>query len=179
MPDIHIHREHHLGFKEARKVAFSWAEKAEEKFDMECTYEEGDTEDLLTFTRTGVKGTLLVDAAHLQFARVADQLALALGELVQLLAGAARARAALAGPEGVDQAGNAFSTVQSLADDHGDCKIFESQQAKRCQLDALPGTCKAYPDNELWSRSSARYRSERVRRGTYGRNNFQVNLTIL
>lgn len=73
MPDIHIHRDHHLGFKEARKVAFSWAEKAEEKFDMECTYEEGDTEDLLTFTRTGVKGTLLVDAhqfemkAHLGF----------------------------------------------------------------------------------------------------------------
>lgn len=62
MPDIHIHREHHLGFQEARKVAFSWAEKAEEKFDMECTYEEGDKEDLLTFTRTGVKGTLLVDA---------------------------------------------------------------------------------------------------------------------
>ena len=62
MPDIHIHREHHLGFKEARKVAFSWAEKAEEKFDMECTYEEGEKEDLLTFTRAGVKGTLLVDA---------------------------------------------------------------------------------------------------------------------
>ena len=62
MPDIHIHRDHHLGFKEARKVAFSWAEKAEEKFDMECTYEEGEKEDLLTFTRTGVKGTLLVDA---------------------------------------------------------------------------------------------------------------------
>ncbi len=64
MPDIHIHREHHLGFKEARKVAFSWAEKAEEKFDMECTYEEGEKEDLLTFTRTGVKGTLLVDTAR-------------------------------------------------------------------------------------------------------------------
>lgn len=62
MPDIHIHRDHHLGFKEARKVAFSWAEKAEEKFDMECTYEEGETEDLLTFTRSGVKGTLVVDA---------------------------------------------------------------------------------------------------------------------
>ncbi|RQO81933.1 polyhydroxyalkanoic acid system family protein [Acidovorax sp. FJL06] len=62
MPDIHIHRDHHLGFKEARKVAFTWAEKAEEKFDMECVYEEGETEDLLTFTRTGVKGTLLVDA---------------------------------------------------------------------------------------------------------------------
>ena len=62
MPDIHIHREHHLGFKEARKVAFSWAEKAEEKFDMECTYEEGDTQDTLSFTRAGVTGTLLVDA---------------------------------------------------------------------------------------------------------------------
>ena len=62
MPDIHIHREHHLGFKEARKVAFSWAEKAEEKFDMECTYEEGDTQDTLSFTRAGVAGTLLVDA---------------------------------------------------------------------------------------------------------------------
>ena len=43
MPDIHIHREHHLGFKEARKVAFSWAEKAEEKFDMDCIYDEGET----------------------------------------------------------------------------------------------------------------------------------------
>ncbi|MGV3678623.1 MAG: polyhydroxyalkanoic acid system family protein [Acidovorax sp.] len=66
MPDIHIHREHHLGFKEARKVAFSWAEKAEEKFDMECTYEEGDTEDTLHFTRSGVKGTLLVDAKRFE-----------------------------------------------------------------------------------------------------------------
>ncbi len=62
MPDIHIHRDHQLGLKAARKIAFSWAEKAEEKFDMECTYEEGDTEDTLTFSRSGVKGTLLVDA---------------------------------------------------------------------------------------------------------------------
>ena len=66
MPDIHIHRDHQLGFKEARKVAFSWAEKAEEKFDMECTYEEGETEDLLTFTRSGVKGTLLVYATQFE-----------------------------------------------------------------------------------------------------------------
>lgn len=66
MPDIHIHREHQLGLKEARKIAFSWAEKAEEKFDMECVYEEGDTEDTLTFTRSGVKGTLLVDATQFE-----------------------------------------------------------------------------------------------------------------
>ena len=62
MPDIHIHRNHPLGFLQARKIAFAWAEKAEKKFDMECTYEEGDTEDTLVFSRTGVKGTLLVDA---------------------------------------------------------------------------------------------------------------------
>ena len=62
MPDIHIHREHHLGFAEARKVGVSWAEKAEKKFDMDCSYEEGDTQDTLYFSRAGVKGTLLVDA---------------------------------------------------------------------------------------------------------------------
>lgn len=62
MPDIHIHREHHLGLPKARKIAFSWAEKAEDDLDMECTYEEGETEDTLYFTRSGVKGTLQVDA---------------------------------------------------------------------------------------------------------------------
>ncbi|MFY3383324.1 polyhydroxyalkanoic acid system family protein [Paracidovorax sp. MALMAid1276] len=66
MPDIHIHREHALGFAQARKIAFSWAEQAEAKFDMECTYEEGDTEDTLYFTRSGVKGTLLVDARQFE-----------------------------------------------------------------------------------------------------------------
>lgn len=63
MADIHIERNHALAFAQARKVAFQWAEKAEEKFDMECTYEEGkgeDDEDVLTFTRSGVKGTLVV-----------------------------------------------------------------------------------------------------------------------
>ena len=62
MSDLHIQRDHHLGLPRAREVARAWARKAEEKFDMECTYEEGETEDLLTFTRSGFKGTLLVDA---------------------------------------------------------------------------------------------------------------------
>ena len=31
---------------------------------MECTYEEGDTQDTLSFTRAGVTGTLLVDASN-------------------------------------------------------------------------------------------------------------------
>ena len=44
----------------ARKLAFKWAETAEQKLDMECTYEEGKTSDLVTFTRSGVNGELKV-----------------------------------------------------------------------------------------------------------------------
>lgn len=62
MPDIHIHRTHQLGFETARQIGYAWAEKVEQKFDMDCTYEEGGTQDTLHFSRTGVKGTLLVDA---------------------------------------------------------------------------------------------------------------------
>ncbi len=60
MPDIHITREHSLGLSAARKLAFRWAETAEEKMGMECTYEEGKTSDLVTFTRPGANGELKV-----------------------------------------------------------------------------------------------------------------------
>lgn len=60
MPDIHITREHELGLPAARKLAFRWAETAEEKLGMECTYEEGKTSDLVTFTRAGANGELKV-----------------------------------------------------------------------------------------------------------------------
>ena len=60
MADIHIEREHAMSFAEARKAAFKWAEQAEEKFDMACTYAEGKTLDEVSFTRSGVSGTLTV-----------------------------------------------------------------------------------------------------------------------
>lgn len=60
MADIQIEREHALGLLEARKVAFKWSERGGEKFDMTCTYEEGITSDLLSFSRSGVNGTLTV-----------------------------------------------------------------------------------------------------------------------
>jgi putative polyhydroxyalkanoate system protein len=60
MADIHLTREHDLGLAEARKIAFKWAEQVEEKFDMECTYEEGKTKDKVSFIRSGVDGTLVV-----------------------------------------------------------------------------------------------------------------------
>ena len=60
MADIHLTRAHDLGLAEARKIAFKWAEQVEEKFDMECTYEEGKLKDNVTFTRSGVDGSLVV-----------------------------------------------------------------------------------------------------------------------
>ena len=62
MPDIHILRDHDMGLAKARKVALQWAEDAERKFEMECTILEGETSDKVEFTRSGVKGTLLVEA---------------------------------------------------------------------------------------------------------------------
>ena len=67
MADIYIEREHTMGLTEARKVVFKWAEMAEEKFAMECTYEEGPTADLVTFTRSGVNGELKVTPDTLEF----------------------------------------------------------------------------------------------------------------
>jgi len=66
VPDIHITRKHSLGLAGARKVAFRWAEEAEERLGMECVYEEGKTSDLVTFTRTGASGELKVTKDHLE-----------------------------------------------------------------------------------------------------------------
>ncbi len=64
MSDIRIHRDHALGLPKAREVAWSWAEQVEQEFDMECTVLEGDTSDTVEFTRSGVKGRLIVAADH-------------------------------------------------------------------------------------------------------------------
>ena len=66
MPDIHIHRTHALGLAKARKVALQWAEDVEKNFDMECTILEGETSDTVEFTRSGVKGELIVAPDHFQ-----------------------------------------------------------------------------------------------------------------
>jgi len=64
MADIKIHREHQLGLAKARKIAWQWAEEVEKKFDMECSVLEGETSDTVQFTRSGVKGQLIVAANH-------------------------------------------------------------------------------------------------------------------
>lgn len=62
MSDIAIKRKHQLGLARAREIAWKWAEDAEEQFEMECTVEEGEDCDLVHFERSGVKGTLKVEA---------------------------------------------------------------------------------------------------------------------
>ncbi len=47
-------------WREARKVAFDWAEQVETDLGMQCIYEEGRTSDRVTFSRSGVKGELQV-----------------------------------------------------------------------------------------------------------------------
>jgi putative polyhydroxyalkanoate system protein len=60
MADLNIVRDHTLGLAKARKVAFKWAEQAENDFAMQCSYSEGKLEDEVEFVRSGVKGKLLV-----------------------------------------------------------------------------------------------------------------------
>lgn len=60
MAEIRIEREHDLGLARARKLAWRWAEEAERKLEMECTYEEGKTHDVVRFQRPGASGELNV-----------------------------------------------------------------------------------------------------------------------
>jgi putative polyhydroxyalkanoate system protein len=60
LADIHIVRVHGLGLPQARKLAFRWAEVAENKLDMDCTYEEGKLSDVVSFKRPGASGELKV-----------------------------------------------------------------------------------------------------------------------
>ena len=66
MAELNIVREHQLGLAKARKVAFKWAEQAEQEFAMQCNYTEGKHQDEVDFVRSGVKGSLLVTKDHFE-----------------------------------------------------------------------------------------------------------------
>jgi putative polyhydroxyalkanoate system protein len=66
MADIHIHRDHPFGLSKARKLAWAWAEKVEQKFDLECTVVEEKDRDVVQFTRSGVDGELIVTAKQFE-----------------------------------------------------------------------------------------------------------------
>lgn len=60
MAQILIEREHQLGLEQARRTAAQWVREAEEKFDLRCTYEQGEQSDAVSFARSGLSGTLEV-----------------------------------------------------------------------------------------------------------------------
>ena len=60
MADLHILRPHSLGLPKARELALRWVEQAETGFGLQCTYEEGQQEDEVGFSRPGLDGTLVV-----------------------------------------------------------------------------------------------------------------------
>jgi putative polyhydroxyalkanoate system protein len=59
--DIHIERTHAMGLERARNIARQWAKQAQQDFSVQCSYEEGEAVDTVTFSRVGIKGTLQVD----------------------------------------------------------------------------------------------------------------------
>lgn len=61
MSDIHIHRQHHLSLKAALEIAHQWADQAEREFDMRCAFAEGPSGHEVSFTRSGVNGSLKVN----------------------------------------------------------------------------------------------------------------------
>lgn len=66
MADIHIVREHGLGLERARKLAVRWAEVAEKKLELACTYEQGRASDVVHFQRPGASGALKVTAERFE-----------------------------------------------------------------------------------------------------------------
>ena len=60
MAQILIEREHQLGLEQARRTAAQWVQDAERKFDLRCDYQPGIEGDAVSFSRSGLSGTLEV-----------------------------------------------------------------------------------------------------------------------
>ena len=60
MADIHIERAHGMDLAQARQTARHWATQAEEKYQLQGSYDEGPENDTFSFQRTGVSGTMQV-----------------------------------------------------------------------------------------------------------------------
>jgi putative polyhydroxyalkanoate system protein len=63
MAQILIEREHQLGLEQARLTAAQWVQDAEQKFDLHCDYQQGEEADEVSFSRSGLSGTLAVSAS--------------------------------------------------------------------------------------------------------------------
>lgn len=66
MPDIHLRRDHALGFEAARALADRWVVSAERDYGLRCEVERGAALDTVRFARTGVDGRMTVSADHFE-----------------------------------------------------------------------------------------------------------------
>jgi putative polyhydroxyalkanoate system protein len=68
MPDLHIHRFHQLGLERARALAQEWAQKAEQKFNAQCTWLPATRlqPETLHFKRSGIEGQVLIAADYFE-----------------------------------------------------------------------------------------------------------------
>ena len=64
MSDIHYERAHDLGLDRARELAREWLDDAARKLGLSCQTQAGDTQDTITFERSGVNGTMLVSGTQ-------------------------------------------------------------------------------------------------------------------
>lgn len=62
MSDIKFQHSHSLGLAKARELATEWVDDAAKKMGLVCQYEQGETQDTITFERMGVTGIMLVTA---------------------------------------------------------------------------------------------------------------------
>lgn len=60
MSEVKLHRDHTLGLPKARELAKAWAHGAAKDLGLDCQHVEGAEQDVLTFERMGVTGTMTV-----------------------------------------------------------------------------------------------------------------------
>ena len=60
MATIHIERAHSMDLAQARQTARHWVTQAEQKYQLQCRYAEGEQVDTCSFERAGVSGTMRV-----------------------------------------------------------------------------------------------------------------------
>ena len=66
MAAIHITRAHSLGLPEARRIALRWAEQARAELGLQWSHAQGAAGDRVSFSRSGVSGTLAVTTTRFE-----------------------------------------------------------------------------------------------------------------
>ena len=62
MSDVQFQQAHNLGLPKARELAQRWADGAAAKMGLTCKHQEGAEQDVISFERSGVNGTMTVTA---------------------------------------------------------------------------------------------------------------------